>query len=135
MDFEFYLDSIKFVGIMFLVATIGMVFCAYLYVMRDVSIPYTLIPRKRPWVGQWRAGRFQVAVIHDAFASYDGPGKWRTIWRLFVTGVHGVHYNKKSGHLYGGRSSCFAGRNDDWYRALDETSETTKNILHESIPH
>lgn len=37
MDFEFYLDSIKFVIIMFIVATIGMLYCAYLYFMREVS--------------------------------------------------------------------------------------------------
>lgn len=37
MDFEFYLDSIKFVIIMFIVATIGMAYCAYLYVIREVS--------------------------------------------------------------------------------------------------
>jgi len=40
MDFEFYLDSIKFVLIMFLVATVGMLYCAYLYVIRDVRIEY-----------------------------------------------------------------------------------------------
>lgn len=38
MDFEFYLDSIKFVMIMFFIATIGMLYCAYLYVIREVSI-------------------------------------------------------------------------------------------------
>lgn len=38
MDFEFYLDSIKFVLIMFVVATVGMLYCAYLYVIRDVRI-------------------------------------------------------------------------------------------------
>lgn len=38
MDFEFYLDSIKFVVIMFIAATIGMIYCAYLYIIREVSI-------------------------------------------------------------------------------------------------
>lgn len=38
MDFEFYLDSIKFVIIMFIVATIGMLYCAYLYLIREVSV-------------------------------------------------------------------------------------------------
>ncbi|KAE9523697.1 hypothetical protein AGLY_015915 [Aphis glycines] len=43
MDFEFYLDSIKFVLIMFVVATVGMLYCAYLYVIRDASIEYIVI--------------------------------------------------------------------------------------------
>lgn len=38
MDFEFYLDSIKFVIIMFIAATIGMIYCAYLYIIREVRI-------------------------------------------------------------------------------------------------
>lgn len=38
MDFEFYLDSIKFVVIMFIAATIGMIYCAYLYIIREVRI-------------------------------------------------------------------------------------------------
>lgn len=38
MDFEFYMDSIKFVIIMFVVATIGMLYCAYLYLIREVSV-------------------------------------------------------------------------------------------------
>lgn len=38
MDFEFYLDSIKFVIIMFIIATIGMAMCAYLYIIREVNI-------------------------------------------------------------------------------------------------
>ncbi|XP_025196662.1 probable cation-transporting ATPase 13A3 isoform X1 [Melanaphis sacchari] len=43
MDFEFYLDSIKFVLIMFIVATVGMLYCAYLYMIRDASIEYIVI--------------------------------------------------------------------------------------------
>lgn len=38
MDFEFYMESIQFVIIMFIIATFGMVYCAYLYVIRGVSI-------------------------------------------------------------------------------------------------
>ncbi|XP_050530519.1 polyamine-transporting ATPase 13A3-like isoform X2 [Daktulosphaira vitifoliae] len=43
IDFEFYLDSIKFVIIMFIVATIGMGYCAYLYLMRQASLEYIVI--------------------------------------------------------------------------------------------
>ncbi|VVC28869.1 P-type ATPase, transmembrane domain,P-type ATPase, phosphorylation site,P-type ATPase, cytoplasmic [Cinara cedri] len=43
MDFEFYLDSIKFVIMMFFVATIGMIYCAYLYVVRESTVEYIVI--------------------------------------------------------------------------------------------
>ncbi|XP_050438622.1 polyamine-transporting ATPase 13A3-like isoform X2 [Adelges cooleyi] len=43
MDFEFYQDSIKFVMIMFVVATLGMGYCAYLYMKRQASAQYIVI--------------------------------------------------------------------------------------------
>jgi len=39
MDFKFYRDSVRFIFVLFCIASVGMVYCVYLYVMRGAPIP------------------------------------------------------------------------------------------------
>ena len=44
MDFKFYRDSMRFIFLLFCIATVGMVYCVYVYVKRG-SIASTIIKR------------------------------------------------------------------------------------------
>lgn len=43
MDFKFYQDSIRFICVLFCIAGIGMVYCVYMYIKREVEVQMILL--------------------------------------------------------------------------------------------